>query len=101
MEKPNLPINFERAANLMDVVQKVATVAPTYTALSSVAMMELKEYNEAAQAYLNELGQQRLEAEQEAAATLKAQSEEVNIDQETDTPQFPDEPDHTPITRRV
>ena len=71
-EKPNLPIDFERAANLMDVVQKVASVAPAYTAISSVAMMELKEYNEAAQAYLNELGKQRLEAEQEAAAELEA-----------------------------
>jgi hypothetical protein len=67
-EKPDLPIDFERAANLMDVVQKVASIAPTYTALSSVAMMELKEYNEAAQEYLNEIAQQRAEAEQEAAA---------------------------------
>lgn len=67
-QKPNLPIDFERAANLMDVVQKVAVVAPTYMALSGVAMMELKEYNEAAQEYLNEIAQQRLEAEQEAAA---------------------------------
>lgn len=67
----HLDINFERAANLLDVVQKVATIAPAYTALSSVAMGELKEYNETAQEYLNELGRERLMAEQEAAAELE------------------------------
>lgn len=64
----HLDIDFERAANLMDVVQKVASVAPAYTALSGVAMGELKKYNETAQEYLNELGKERLAAEQEAAA---------------------------------
>lgn len=68
MEKPQLDIDFGRAANLMDVVQKVATVAPAYTALSGVAMMELKEYNETAQDYLNKIAQLRLAEEQDAAA---------------------------------
>lgn len=69
-EKPQLDIDFARAAELMDVVQKVATVAPAYTALSSVAMAELKEYNETAMKYLNDLGQQRLKEEQAAAAKI-------------------------------
>lgn len=125
-EKPNLPIDFERAAVLMDVVQKVATVAPAYTALSGVAMGELKEYNDVAQQYLNELGRQRLAEEQAAAAKINAEAEKQSranqpkaipantlrvptpmpgepvdsrIDQETDVPQFPD--DESTVTRRV
>lgn len=80
-EKPNLPIDFERAANLMDVVQKVASVTPTYTALSSVAMMELKEYNNAAQEYLTEIGKQRLAEEQAAAAELAEHNRKAMEDQ--------------------
>lgn len=125
-EKPNLPIDFERAAVFMDVVQKVAHVAPAYTALSGVAMGKLKEYNDVAQTYLNELGKQRLAEEQAAAARINEEvakqakenqpkaipanalqlkspmpGEPVDpaIEQETDTPQFPDDP--TPIERRV
>lgn len=65
-----MTINFERAATLMDVVQKVASVAPAYTALSGVAMGELKKMNEEAQEHLSELGRQRLKEEQVAAARL-------------------------------
>lgn len=84
-EIPN--IDFGRAATLMDVVQKVAGVAPAFTALSSVAMGELKEMNEAAQEYLNELGRERLRAEQEAAAKLNAENqaaaeEQARIDED-------------------
>lgn len=68
-------IDFANAATLMDVVQKVASVSPAYMALSGVAMMELKEMNEEAQAYLNELGAERLKAEQDAAAKLNAESQ--------------------------
>lgn len=99
-EKPDLPIDFEHAANLMDVVQKVASVAPAYTALSGVAMMELKEYNEAAQAYLNELGRQRLEAEQEAHAAAERErlASEPKTIPATDSPQFLD--DDAPVVKR-
>lgn len=68
-------IDFGRAAALMDVVQKVASVAPTYTSLSGVAMMELKEMNEQAMEFLSELGRQRLAAEQQAAADLNAKNQ--------------------------
>lgn len=68
-------IDFGRAAALMDVVQKVANVAPTYTSLSGVAMMELKEMNEQAMEFLSELGRQRLAAEQQAAADLNAKNQ--------------------------
>lgn len=61
---------LERAGMLLDVVQKVASVAPAYTALSSVAMAELKEMNTEAQRQLDELGQRRLREEQETAAAL-------------------------------
>lgn len=138
-EIPN--IDFEHAATLMDVVQKVASVAPAYMAISSVAMAELKEMNEEAQAYLNQLGQERLQAEQEAAAELNRQNLEAAKENEraeaeiakrtaasnavkpitvmpgepvpdvvrehageipeTDSPQFPEEPDPTPVARRV
>lgn len=131
--------NLERAAMLLDIVQKVASVAPAYTALSSIAMAELKEMNQSAQEHLNKLGQQRLAAEQEAAAELSRQNAKAakeqaeidarnaernaqprpitimpgepvpnavrkqvgEIDQETDTPQFPEEPESAPVTRRV
>lgn len=69
-DKPHLNIDFARAAELMDVVQKVASVAPAYTALSGVAMAELKEYNETATKYLDDLGQRRLKEEQDAAAKI-------------------------------
>lgn len=99
-EKPNLPIDFTRAATLMDVVQKVATVAPAYTALLGVAMGELKEYNDTAQEYLNELGRQRLKEEQEAnAAAEEARLAAEPSIPETDSPQFPE--DTAPVTRRV
>lgn len=80
-----MTINFERAAMLMDVVQKVASVAPAYTALSGVAMGELKKMNDEAQEHLNELGRQRLKEEQAAAARLaehnrKATEEQVAQD---------------------
>lgn len=63
-------IDYVHAASLLDVVQKVATVSPAYLALSSVAMMELKEMNEEANAFLKDLGQQRLKEEQAAAAKI-------------------------------
>lgn len=69
-------IDFERAAALMDVVQKVAGVAPSYSALSSAAMNELKEMNDIAAEEAAELGRQRLKAEQEEAAKLTAQMQD-------------------------
>lgn len=130
--------NIERASMLLDVVQKVASVAPAYTALSSMAMMELKEMNQDAQQRLDVLGRRRLEAEQEAAAELNRQNQEAMEESaranaeiaertastqkitimpgepvpnavreqageipETDSPQFPEEPDTTPVARRV
>lgn len=82
-----MSINFERAATLMDVVQKVAGVAPAYTALSSLAMMELKEMNVEAQGHIDALGQKRLREEQETAARLNehnriAAEKQAKIDQE-------------------
>ena len=41
-------IDFARAAQLMDVVQKASSVCPQYTSLSSEAMAELKEMNDLA-----------------------------------------------------
>lgn len=72
---------IERAATLLDVVQKVASVAPTYTALSSIAMMELKEMNDEAQARINDIGAERLRREQEAAAELNRQNQEAAKEQ--------------------
>lgn len=68
---------MDRAATLLDVVQKIASVAPAYTAISSIAMMELKGMNEDAQRHLNVIAQQRLRAEQEAAAELNRQNQEA------------------------
>lgn len=68
MAKSN--IDFGRAATLMDVVQKVASVVPAYTALSSAAMNELKEMQDVALEEQMELGRQRLKAEQEEAARI-------------------------------
>lgn len=73
MDNPN--IDFDYASKLLDVVQKVATVAPAYLALSSVAMMELKEMNEEANAFLKDLSQQRLKEEQDAAAKINAHNQ--------------------------
>lgn len=131
-------LDFDRIAQLLDIVQKQASVAPQYTALGSLAMMEIKEMNEEAQQYLNDLGQERLRAEQEAAAELNQRNQEAMEESaranaeiaertastqkiivmpgepvpnavreqageipETDSPQFPEEPDTTPVTRRV
>lgn len=69
-------IDFERAAALMDVVQKVANVVPTFTALSGAAMTELKEMNDVAQKEANELGARRLKEEQERAAVLNAKAQD-------------------------
>lgn len=71
----DIDLDFERAATLLDVVQKVASIVPAYTALSGVAMGELRKYNDTAQEYLNELGRERLKAEQEAAAELNRQNQ--------------------------
>lgn len=125
-DKSKVDINFERAALLMHVVSEVAHVAPAYTALSGVAMAELKEYNDVAQQYLNELGRQRLAEEQAAAARINAEAEKQSrdnqpkaipantlrvptpmpggpidsrIDQATDVPQFPE--DESTVARRV
>lgn len=70
-------IDFDRVAKLLDTVQKQASVAPQYMAISSLAMMEIKEINEQAQEYLNDLGKERLRAEQEAAAELNRQNQEA------------------------
>lgn len=84
-DKPKVDINFERAALLMDAVQKQAHVAPAFTALSGVAMAELKEYNDVAQQYLNELGRQRLAEEQAAAARINAEAERQSRDNQPKT----------------
>lgn len=68
-------IDLDRVAQLLDIVQKQASVAPQYMAISSIAMMEVKEINEEAQRYLNDLGQERIRAEQEAAAELNRQNQ--------------------------
>lgn len=70
-------IDFDRVAKLLDAVQKQASVAPQYMAISSLAMMEIKEINEQAQEYLNDLGKERLRIEQEAAAELNRQNQEA------------------------
>lgn len=69
-------IDFARAAVLMDVVQKVAGVAPAYSAISSAAMNELKEMNDVASEEHAELGRLRLKAEQEEAARLTQQAQD-------------------------
>lgn len=79
--------DFDRASKLLDVVQKQASVAPQYMAISSIAMMEVKEMNEQAQAILDEIGKKRLREEQEAAARLNehnriAAEKQAKIDQE-------------------
>lgn len=66
-------IDFERVAMLLNVVQKQASVAPQYMAISAIAMSEIKEMNEEAQAHLNQLAKDRQEAEQEAAIELERQ----------------------------
>lgn len=81
---PKIDIDFARAAALMDVVQKVASVVPSYTPLSSVALNELKEMNDRAAEIIAELGRERLRKEQEEAAKLteanqKAADEEARI----------------------
>lgn len=73
----HIDIDFARAAILMDVVQKQTTVVPRYMALSSVALGELNDMNDIAQQYLNDLGQERLKAEQEAAAELNRRNLEA------------------------
>lgn len=70
-------IDFDRIAQLLDIVQKQASVAPQYTAIGSLAMMEIKEMNEEAQLHLSDLGQQRLKAEQEAAAELNRRNQKA------------------------
>lgn len=93
-----MTINFDRANTLLDVVQKVASIAPTYTALSSVAMMELKAMNDEAQKQLDDLGQKRLEAEQQAQAA----AEEARLASEPKPePHIPETVTDTPVTRRV
>lgn len=74
-------INFEHAAMLLDVVQKVASVAPQYTALSSAAMNELKEMQDVAAQEQVELGRQRLKAEQEEAARIDAHNQKAADEQ--------------------
>lgn len=96
--------DFNRASKLLDIVQKQASVAPQYMAISSIAMMEIKEMNEEAQTILDEIGQQRLHEEQQAnaeaeQARLAAEPNPVPYVPETDVPQFPD--DTAPVTRRV
>lgn len=74
-------IDFTRAAMLLDIVQKVATTAPGYMALSSAAMIELKKMNDTADAFHIELGKQRLADEQaEAAARTKAAQDQADAD---------------------
>lgn len=68
-------IDYAHASNLMDVVQKVAHVTPAYLALSSVAMMELKEMNEEANAFLKVVAQQQLKKDQDAAAKINEQNQ--------------------------
>lgn len=69
--------HLDRASTLLDIVQKIASIAPTYTAISSIAMMELKEMNEDAQKHLNKIADQRLRNEQQAAAELNRKNQEA------------------------
>lgn len=69
-------IDFDRAAVLLDVVQKVAGVAPQYMAISSAAMNELKEMQDIASEEHAELGRKRLQAEQEEAARLTQEAQD-------------------------
>lgn len=101
-------IDFTRAIELMDTVQKQASVAPQCMAIGSLAMMELKEMNEEAQESLNELGRQRLKAEQDAAAELNAKAqadaeEQARIDAEraATPPQIPSIMPGEPVPQKV
>lgn len=60
-EKPN--IDYAHASALLDTVQKVATIAPRYTNLGQLAMAELKDMDEAAKTYHDEVAKE-LAAEQ-------------------------------------
>lgn len=68
-------IDFDRAAVLLNVVEKVAGVVPQYMAISSAAMNELKEMQDIASEEHAELGRQRLQAEQEEAARLTQEAQ--------------------------
>ena len=42
-----MPFDYDRASALLNIVEKISTVAPGYTYISSEAMAELREMNEA------------------------------------------------------
>lgn len=83
MDKPE--IDFARASALMDVVQKVATIAPKYMNLSSMAMAELKAMDEEAKAW-NDAEAERIKAEAEAQRQTEIEAaqaeEETSIENE-------------------
>ncbi len=69
-------IDFARVQTLMDVVHQVTVVAPRCTAILAAAMDELNALNDIAQKEREEIGKQRLAAEQEAAARLNEETRE-------------------------
>lgn len=69
-DKPK--IDFVRVSLLLDVVQKLSTVAPSKTALTGLAMEEIHQNQLDAMEYLRIVGEERIAKEQEAATRLNA-----------------------------
>lgn len=70
MDKPD--IDYGRIATLLDVVQKIATIAPKHTYISGMAMDEINALNDEAKEWVVEEGKRKLAEEQEAAARINA-----------------------------
>ncbi len=64
-------VDLVRAATLMDLIQKQATVTPRLTHLSALAHSELLEMDQAAQAWADEVAKEK-EAEKAEAAAVEA-----------------------------
>jgi len=71
-------IDFERAAVLLDVVAKCATVGPMYTSLSGMAGLELKEMNDAALENAKEIAAEREAKERDRLEAEAAAAREAN-----------------------
>lgn len=76
MDKPD--IDYGRIATLLDVVQKIATIAPRHTYISGMAMDEINALNDEAKEWVVEEGKQKLAREQEAAARINADNAAEN-----------------------
>lgn len=69
--------DYDRAADLLNIVEKIATVAPAFTAISGEAMRELKAMNDELTAYaVARAKEERAEADH-AAAVAAAEAEEA------------------------